>query len=118
MARALRYGEPDIVTSENVGGFACFGLTAELVAEVGYLDERFAPAYFEDNDYHYRVRLAGFELRNAPGCTITHARSATLQVMSEPERQLLAMRFKQNLALYRQKWGGVVGQETHREAQI
>jgi len=118
MARALRYGEPDIVTSENVGGFACFGLSRELVENVGYLDERFAPAYFEDEDYRYRMRLKGFELRNVPGCTITHVRSATVQMLAEPERQMLAMRYKQNLALYRQKWGGVVGQETCREAQI
>lgn len=118
MARALRYGQPDIVTNENVGGFTCFGLTQELVAKVGCFDERFAPAYFEDDDYHYRLRLKGYELRNVPGCTITHAQSATLQMLAEPEKQMLAMRFKQNLGLYRQKWGGVVGQETHKEAQI
>jgi len=39
----------------------CTLLRAKAIQDVGELDERFAPAYGEDNDYLYRMRLAGWD---------------------------------------------------------
>ena len=39
--------------------FSCFMIGREALEKVGPFDENFYPAYFEDNDYHYRIRLAG-----------------------------------------------------------
>ena len=40
--------------------------------EVGGFDERFAPAYYEDTDYSFAVRAAGYEVVIQPAATIVH----------------------------------------------
>lgn len=40
-----------------VSGFACFGLTPSVIKKVGLFDENFYPCYYEDNDYHRRMKL-------------------------------------------------------------
>jgi len=118
LAEGIRYGEPDMATSESVGGFVCFALTKEMVAEIGHFEERFFPAYFEDQDYRYRMKLAGFAPRSVPGCVIEHVESASIQAMSADQKEIFKLHFQKNLSLYRQKWGGVVGEETLTEAAV
>jgi len=118
LAEGIRYGEPDMASTENVGGFVCFALTKEIVSKVGYFDERFFPAYFEDEDYKYRMKLAGLVPRIVPGCFIQHAESASLKAMSDDQKKLFGMHFQRNFALYRQKWGGVVGKEAWTEPSL
>ncbi len=38
--------------------FSCFMVTPESYREIGTFDQNFVPAYFEDNDYHWRIKLA------------------------------------------------------------
>lgn len=40
--------------------------------EVGGFDERFAPAYFEDTDYSFAVRAAGYEVVIQPAAIVVH----------------------------------------------
>lgn len=59
-------------------GYAVFTIGEEVVTRVGLFDERFHPAYFEDDDYDRRIVLAGMVavtrdlgLIHAPGsCTL------------------------------------------------
>ena len=44
---------------------------------VGGLDEGFSPVYFEDVDWCYRVRAAGFRLRYAPASVLIHHERST-----------------------------------------
>ena len=37
---------------------ACFGVSKQLIKQIGFLDERFKPAGFEDNDFYIRVQEA------------------------------------------------------------
>jgi hypothetical protein len=37
------------------GGWSIFAINRACVDNVGFFDENFFPAYFEDNDYHYRL---------------------------------------------------------------
>lgn len=37
--------------------FSCFMITNNTIDKVGFFDEQFYPAYFEDNSYHYRMKL-------------------------------------------------------------
>jgi GT2 family glycosyltransferase len=118
LVAGVEYGKPDLATSGNVGGFVCFAGTPELVERVGYFDERFFPAYFEDEDYHYRMRLQGLHPRGVPGCTIDHLESGSVQGMPEAERDIFKGHFQKNAMLYRQKWGGMVGEEQYTEPAI
>lgn len=118
LAEGIRYGEPDMATTETVGGFVCFALTRQIVAGLGYFDERFFPAYFEDEDYRYRMKLVGLVPRSVPGAVIEHVESATVQAMPADQRETFKLHFQSNLSLYRQKWGGVVGEETCTEPAL
>ncbi|MDO9536206.1 MAG: glycosyltransferase family 2 protein [Bacillota bacterium] len=40
----------------------CLVIRREVVERIGLLDEQFSPGYFEDDDYSYRARQAGFTL--------------------------------------------------------
>ncbi len=43
-----------------------------LWEQIGGFDEHFRPAYYEDNDYCFAVRAAGYEVYFQPECRITH----------------------------------------------
>lgn len=45
---------------------------------VGGLDEGFAPAYYEDVDWCYRARAAGYEVVYAPGARLLHYEQSAL----------------------------------------
>jgi len=95
--------------------FCLFWLNRAAYEAVGSFDEVFAPAYFEDNDYHYRLTLAGWE---AP-CVYTpirHENSATMKAVSMQERETVHHeRFRVCQRVYTQKWGGLPGQERYTE---
>lgn len=74
---------------------------------VGFFDETFFPAYFEDNDYARRMVLQGLQYRNlVVGAVYTHHYSSTLQAYSPEEHELHDKQFKKNEDYYIKKWGG------------
>lgn len=74
---------------------------------VGHFDEQFKGAYFEDNDYSYRLDMAG----------IIRAKSTLLDPIefresasSKKDPSLLNF-FQHNKDYYISKWGGIPGEE-------
>jgi GT2 family glycosyltransferase len=63
------YERPETVAS--VSG-AAFLLRADVFCEVGGFDENFAPAYVEDTDLSWRVRMAGYRIYAVPDSRIYH----------------------------------------------
>lgn len=91
--------------------FACFAIKPrEFIDKFGYFDEHFSPAYFEDNDMTYRVKLAGGVQGLILDARVDHAGSVT-QNMDGPV--VTSPMFEANRAYYAGKWGGVPGQETY-----
>ena len=85
-------------------GFSAFGIDRDAVRKVGFFDENFVPAYFEDNDYDYRCRLAEVPFCGLPA-GMSHAVSSTLRSSTElQERNNYS--FPLNREYFRQKWGG------------
>jgi GT2 family glycosyltransferase len=86
-----------------MGGLHAFGVSQRAIAEVGWFDENFVPAYFEDNDWHYRARLAGFEVAwlGSPGHFGSHVIRSSVLYASENRRT-----FADNERYYVAKWGG------------
>jgi GT2 family glycosyltransferase len=100
-----------ILCDESQNGYSSMVFTPELLYEVGYLDENFFPAYYEDNDHRYRMKLAGLEWEYLP-LVYTHRVSSTLK--SSPEFQKKnQMTFAENGRYYIEKWGGLPGQEKY-----
>jgi GT2 family glycosyltransferase len=82
-------------------GFFCVAFGRSVLESVGYLDERFAVGYFEDDDYCRRVREQGFGIAIAEDVFVHHRLSASFDQLG-PER--LAV-FQRNKALFEEKWG-------------
>lgn len=91
--------------------YACFAVDPiSFVNKFGWFDENFSPAYFEDNDMHYRIKLAGGTDKKRTDAPFFHKGSVTQnwgggQVVTSPM-------FEKNREYYRTKWGGVPDEET------
>lgn len=93
--------------------FACFLLRWRAYQDVGPFDEGFAPAYFEDNDYHRRLSLAGWEAPIAPS-DLGHTGSATMQGLPPQERDRRHHDlFRACRRRYILKWGSIPGDELY-----
>ena len=61
----------------------CFVLTRAIFEEIGPFDERFNPAYGEDNDYWHRAWELGVELTPVPGARVTHPRRTSANARAD-----------------------------------
>lgn len=93
--------------------FSCFIFPDKMVELVGYFDENISPnyAYFEDNDYAYRLKLAGLCLYLVPNVKVIHDTSATLKKFSSHEKSEHHRKFESARKNYIKKWGGTPGNE-------
>lgn len=100
--QGVRYrpGEPD---------YSCFCVSKAIFETQGLFDDGFSPAYFEDNDSHYRIRLAGMEA----GSYAPYFHYGSDTIASDTERSAeVSKRFPECRERYIQKWGGEPGSET------
>jgi len=90
--------------------FACFMLTPKSYLHIGEFDENLHPAYFEDNDYCYRTILSGLSCVRSQNSVFYHYGSRT-QNSGNPV--VPSEQFERNREYYKQKWGGMPGQEQY-----
>jgi hypothetical protein len=103
----------EFATSKDQG-FNCFALTKKCYDEVGLFDENFFPAYFEDNDYWLRVRLAGFEVGDIgdPNKFVHLGGGSSTIKRNEWYNRANSYSYSLNERYYRAKWGG------HQDAPV
>jgi cephalosporin hydroxylase len=90
-------------------GWCSFFISQKAIDAVGYFDTTFYPAYFEDNDYIYRLKLSGAFPVIDEGCNPSIYRgSMTIQKDQSLNRDFYALREH-----YNKKWGGPPGEETY-----
>lgn len=90
--------------------FSAFTVKRSTWERVGEFDELFAPAYFEDNDYHYRMQLEGKEAVTYPRALYYHYGSRTqIEALGKP--LVTNAKFEDSRVRYVKKWGGLPGQE-------
>ena len=63
-------------------GWSCFALTARAVREVGTFDENIYPVYFEDQDYEWRLHLAGYHSEHIRDVLVVHGAEDALEYQS------------------------------------
>lgn len=107
----MRVGVP------GAGGpdFSCFLITKACHQQYRF-DERFAPAYCEDLDYHRRILLdgQGHRIFSVP-IPYYHQGSGTLNALDQEHRERLEAEISAgSRAHYRRKWGGDVNQELYQ----
>lgn len=96
--------------------FASFVVTPKLFELVGDFDEQFEPAYFEDADMVYRIKLKGLEIKQTTKARFFHYHSHTV-TSSEGNAEILSLidtALKDNSERYIRKWGGPVHGEVFR----
>ena len=113
--------EPEALWLLNHFNFWCLRMAA--VPKVGLLDENFMPAYFEDNDFFYRVGLAGLEVlhlhehefehngRTVPAVSSHHLGSQTIASDAEYAMHNGNTFGNWNASHFGMKWGGGPGGE-------
>lgn len=79
----------------------CMLIKKSVVNKIGLLDERFTPGNFEDDDYSYRIRQAGYKLLLCKDSFIHHYGSASFGKDSEDYDMLLMTNKKK----FKDKWG-------------
>lgn len=101
--------------------YSCFLIDRRFVETLGEFDEQFVPAYYEDADMLYRIKLAGQMTLSTFNALYFHLERGTLkgmltegasagvapnEVISELDRFMSV-----NVDRYIQKWGGRPGDE-------
>lgn len=86
--------------------FSCFMMSRECYARVGPFDERYQPAWFEDNDYHIRMHRAGITAY-AIDLPFWHVGGGaqTLKRADEREARELSEAFARNRELFVSMYG-------------
>lgn len=103
MTARYRYRELELTHPQPVEqpAAAALLLRREVFAEVGPLDERFAPAWFEDVDYCQRLAAAGHTIFIVPAARARHFGGASLEHV--PFAEFIALWYR-NMWLYARKW--------------
>jgi GT2 family glycosyltransferase len=90
--------------------WSSFVLPRTTFEKVGTFDAGFFPAYFEDNDYEYRLKLKGCRLYSDFKLTPAIYRVSET-IKKDPS---LNANFEKNKLRYVEKWGGLPGKEQFR----
>lgn len=78
----------------------CMLIKREVVNKIGYLDEGYGLAFFEDRDYSRRTKLAGYKCVMAKGCYVYHLEGQSVKLLKDKDGL-----FRKNAEIFYRKWG-------------
>lgn len=87
----------------HCSGF-CMVVRNKLFRELGLLDEIFEGGYYEDNDFSYRARAAGFRCAQCDDAFVFHLGSQSFNKLPSAEKRRMIER---NRRLCADRWGSV-----------
>lgn len=90
--------------------WCAFILPKKTYKKVGEFDTNFFPAYYEDNDYYYRMKLLGMKYMAIPFLNPFLYKSS-MTIDREPK---LREFIQKNKEYFMQKWGGEPTRETYK----
>ncbi len=92
--------------------WSAFILPKATFDKVGKFDEKFFPAYYEDNDMERRIALAGMEVTKIPFLNpVIYRNSMTLERDPNLLEGYKKKNAQKNAQYYLEKWGGEPGKE-------
>lgn len=95
--------------------FSAWMISKDCWEIIGEMDEIFSPAYFEDNDYHYRMKLVEVPAIVLPSAMFYHYGSRTQHEASETGNILIGhSQFESTRNEYVRKWGGIPSEEKYQ----
>lgn len=84
--------------------FSCFLIDKNTIDKIGFFDENYRIAYFEDSDYHARIALAGEKAISTTSAAYYHHASKTVQE-NEHLKNIVHQAFEYNKNYFIKKWG-------------
>lgn len=87
---------------------ACWLMKRQVYEEIGPLDEVFNPAQYEDFDFCYRAREAGWEVWYEPGAEMYHFENTTTAGSTDVNFRYVTIR---NGLEFKRRWGHRFSQE-------
>jgi len=97
------WGRDEPIEEEMFGG-SCVLFPRDLIAEIGFFDERY-PLYYEDTDLGRRIRRAGRRIVRVGSASVVHLYDRS----SNTDREEAQRRYRISRARYFGKWYGPVG---------
>lgn len=107
---------PEIIAPSGVADYSCFVISLAVYRDIGKFDENFQPAYFEDDDYDYRLKIHNYRSCSLSGVNMHHAGSQTQYGNGRGNPVVTPSQFAKNRSYYVEKWGGRPGHETRKLA--
>jgi len=87
---------------------AAWLMRAKLIEEIGVLDEVFNPAQYEDLDYCYRARQAGYRIVYEPAAVLYHYESVTTDASADVNYRYITIKHGME---FKRRWRHVFSQE-------
>lgn len=84
--------------------FSCFMITRNTIEKIGWFDENYFVAYFEDNDYHGRIAMSG-EKAITIACAPYHHYGSQTRKQNPHLAQIIEEAFIRNRAYFGRKFG-------------
>lgn len=97
----IKLHSPKDITYNDVIIFFCWAMRREILNTVGFMDENFKRAWYEDTDYSLRVLYNGYKPAIANNIFIFHNHSQTSSKFSQTQEGI--EEFKRNRAYYENK---------------
>ena len=89
-----------VLSEGNKGIIGCsWAMRRDVFEKIGNFDERFKIGYYEDTDYYWRIKQAGFELRYLEEVAIWHYGGLVQHKIGERKNK------EENFARFVEKWG-------------
>ncbi len=81
----------------------CMLIKREVVTKIGYLNDEYGYAYFEDTDYSRRAQQAGYICAMAKGCYVYHAEGKSGKFLKDKN-----VTFDKSAEIFNSKWGRIL----------
>lgn len=93
--------------------WSVFILRKKIVEKVGFFDTKFEKCFFEDNDYMYRMKLAGIDIRYED---LLNPDNEYYVNSGSTQKNPKLGDYINNKAYFINKWGGMPGEEIFKTA--
>ena len=102
LEKYVEYDENE--TDREHPDFSCFMINKRTIDRIGWFDENYAVAYFEDGDFHARIALAGEIAISTTSAIYWHYASKTV-AENDYLKPIVREAFIGNKAYFIKKWG-------------
>lgn len=104
-----RWGENTFHRPRPFYNWSAFIFNKKIYEQVGGFDENFKKAFFEDNDYEYRMKCKNITIRYEDALNAEVYRNS-MTIQKDP----LLGDYVANRDYYLKKWGGLPNEETYK----